>query len=100
MSEQSFLAKKGLRSGVLGSSSDLAVAAPVATGDYDVTASTYASRIGLYFDRTASSEHIGLVVMGTTVARFQQTIAFIDVALTVAGKVTTPASTTGTGSFS
>lgn len=64
MSAQSQLAKNGFRSGVLGSVADLAMAAPLANGNYEVAAHTSASRIGWYFDRTPLAEKVGLVVMG------------------------------------
>lgn len=67
MAEQSFLAKLGLRLGILGSSASLAIAAPLAAGDYSVSAATSVSRIGVYFDRSAGVEKIGFVVMGTEV---------------------------------
>jgi len=86
MTEQSTLAKLGLRLGTLGTSSTLAIAAPVTEGSLSPTASTVSSRIGFFFDRTAASEHIGLVVMGTVTARFQQTIAYVDTAAEVSGQ--------------
>lgn len=63
--EQSTLAPNGLRTGTLGTVSSLAFAAPLAEGDYSETARTSASRIGWYFDRTASVEKLAIVVMGT-----------------------------------
>ncbi len=87
MTEQSTLAKLGLRTGTLGTSSTLAIAAPVTEGDISPTASTVASRIGFFFDRTAASERIGLVVMGTVTARFQQTIVYVDTAAEVSGQL-------------
>jgi len=65
MTEQSTLDYLGLRLGILGSSSNLAIAAPSLASPYDTTTQTYVDRIGLYFNRTAASEHIGFVVMGT-----------------------------------
>ncbi len=65
MADQTLLAKIGLRLGVLGTSAALALAAPLAAGDYSVTAATAASRIGFYFDRTAAAEKIGVVVMAS-----------------------------------
>ena len=65
MAEQTLLAKLGLRLGVLGSSASLAFAAPLATGDFNITAATAANRIGVYFDRTVSSEAVVFNVMGT-----------------------------------
>jgi hypothetical protein len=60
----SFLAALGLRTDKLGTSADLSIAAPLAQGSPDIAAHTDAARIGLYFDRTISSEHLGLVSMG------------------------------------
>lgn len=67
MSMQSFLAKAGLRTAVLGTASSLAMAFPIADGDMSVTAHTAASRIGFYCDRTAAAEKVGVVVMGVEV---------------------------------
>ena len=55
----------GLRLGVLGTAANLAFAAPLASDPGGVAAMTDASRIGLYFDRSAGTEKIGFVVMGT-----------------------------------
>lgn len=73
MTAQSFLAKNGLRTGVLGSAADLAIAAPLAAGNPNPAAGTDASRIGFFFDRTGGSEAVGAVVMGTEIARIQST---------------------------
>ncbi len=64
MAEQSFLAKLGLRLGVLGSSASLALAAPTAAGSYDPAAHTAANRTGFYFGQTASAEKIAAMVGG------------------------------------
>lgn len=71
MAEQSFLNKLGMRLGILGSSAALAVAAPIAAGDYSTTAHTAANRTGLYFGQTASNEKIGIVAGGVTGPQFQ-----------------------------
>ncbi len=65
MAEQSTLDYLGLRLGILGSSSNLAIAAPSLASPYDTTTQTYVDRIGIYFDRTAAAECLGIVVMGT-----------------------------------
>lgn len=62
MAEQSFLNKLGMRLGILGSAASLAIAAPIAAGDYSTTAHTAANRTGMFFDQTASAEKIGFVV--------------------------------------
>lgn len=87
MSMQSFLAKAGLRLSVLGSAASLAIAAPLAAGNPDPAAHTDASRIGVYFDRTAAAEKIGVVVMGAEIL----SVGVAGVTSTV--KVITPAST-------
>ncbi len=70
MSEQSLLAKLGLRLGTLGTLASIAVAAPLTTGDYAVAAATDATRMGWYFDRTAGAERIVFVAQGSRVASF------------------------------
>ena len=65
MSTQSLLAKLGLRLGTLGSAASLALAAPLTEGNLSIDAHTDATRIGVYFDRTAAAEKMGFVVMGT-----------------------------------
>jgi hypothetical protein len=67
MAAQSLLAKMGMRSAILGTAASLAIAAPLAEGDYSMAAHTDASRIGMYFDRTPGVEKIGVVVMGAEV---------------------------------
>lgn len=67
MAVQSFLAKDGLRTGLLGSSSSLAIAFALANSNYSPLAVSDATRIGFYADRTAAAEKIGVVVMGTEV---------------------------------
>jgi hypothetical protein len=62
--EQSLLARLGIRSGILGSASSLAVAAPLSNNNYATTAHTDSGRIGYYFDRTVSAEKMGFVVLG------------------------------------
>ncbi len=71
MAEQSFLAKLGLRLGVLGSTANLALAAPLATGNYDPSCHTAGNRTGLYFDMTASAEKLGIVAGGVTGPTFR-----------------------------
>ncbi len=61
MSMQSFLAKAGLRLSILGSAASLAIAAPIADGNPNPAAHTYANRTGVYFP-TATS--IGVVTNG------------------------------------
>jgi len=65
MTAQSFLAKNGLRSKILGTAAALAIAAPLSAGDDSPAAHTDAARIGWYFDRTAGDEKVSSVVMGT-----------------------------------
>jgi hypothetical protein len=65
MAEQTFLGEIGFRTGLLGSSANLTFAAPVADGNWDETAGTYASRIGSYFSRTGGSEGVYWNVLGT-----------------------------------
>jgi hypothetical protein len=64
MAEQSFLAKLGVRLGILGSSASLAIAAPLAVGNYDPSCQTDSARIGWYFDRTLGVETLSLMVGG------------------------------------
>ncbi len=71
MAEQSFLAKLGLRLGVLGSTANLALAAPLATGNYDPSCHTAGNRTGLYFDMTASAEKLGIVAGGVAGPTFR-----------------------------
>ncbi len=71
MAEQSFLAKLGLRLGVLGSTASLALAAPLATGNYNPSCHTAGNRTGLYFDMTASAEKLGVVAGGVTGPTFR-----------------------------
>lgn len=66
MAEQSFLAKAGLRLGILGSAASLAIAAPLANGNYDPSCHSDAARIGWYFDRTVGAEKLGIVVGGVS----------------------------------
>lgn len=49
----------------LGSLGYLPFAAPLADGDTSVDANSDAQRIGMYFDRTALAEKMGVVVLGT-----------------------------------
>lgn len=73
MSMQSFLAKAGLRLSVLGSSASLAIAAPLANGDMSVAAHTDATRMGMYFDRTAPADpFIGVVAGGVETLRLKK----------------------------
>lgn len=78
MSEQSFLAKLGLRLGVLGSSASLALAAPSATGTYDPACHTAANRTGVYFDMTAAAEKFALIVGGQTGPIFTRNGSVVD----------------------
>jgi hypothetical protein len=66
MAEQGLIGRLGIRLGILGSSASLAIAAPLASGNYDPTCHTDAARIGWYFDRTAGAEKIGMIVGGVT----------------------------------
>ncbi len=94
MAEQSFLNKMGMRLGILGSAASLAIAAPLATGNYDPTCHTDAARTGVYFDRTLGSEALGLIIGGNTGPAFTS-------ATTVVGTVMGGGSTTvGTGAGS
>lgn len=65
MAEQSFLAKAGLRLGLVGSAASLAIAAPLAANNYNPSCHSDAARIGWYFDRTVGAEQLGMVVGGT-----------------------------------
>ncbi len=65
MPAQSFLAKDGLRYGILGSAVSLAVAFPLANGNYSPTAHTDAARMGFYADRTGGAEAVVTNVLGT-----------------------------------
>ncbi len=82
MAEVSFLAKLGLRIGVLGSSASLALAAPIAAGSIDPASQTAANRTGLYFDQTAAAEQIGVVVGGQTGPLFMRNGSVVDVQMT------------------
>ncbi len=86
MSEQSFLAKIGVRIGVLGSLANLAIAAPLADGNYSPAAHTDASRMGFWFDRSVGLEFVGVAVMGNFSAAFGLTFAEF------AGQIIAPAS--------
>ncbi len=66
MAEQSFLTKLGMRFGTLGIAASLAMAAPLATGDYNTTCGTDSNRVGWYFDRTVGVERIVEVVGGAS----------------------------------
>lgn len=79
MAEQSFLAKLGLRIGIVGSSAALAIAAPIANADYSTTANTAANRTGWYFDQTAAAEKIGMIVGGQTGPLYTRNGAVVDV---------------------
>ncbi len=95
MAEQSFLAKLGLRLGVLGSSASLAFAAPLATGNYDPSCHTDAARIGWYFDRAVGAEKIGMVVGGQTGPLYTRNGSVVDTLFT--GQVTVGDGTTAAG---
>jgi hypothetical protein len=69
VTENSHLAKNGMRVGILGSATVLAVAAPLVDGSYDPAAHTEGGRIGWYFARAPGAEHIGHVVLGTVVTQ-------------------------------
>ena len=71
MSTQSFLARNGIRTGILGSTALLAFSAPVSDTDSDADSNSYASRIGMYFDRTGSQERMGVVILGTETVQFR-----------------------------
>jgi hypothetical protein len=86
MAAQSLLAKLGMRSATLGTAASLAIAAPLAEGDYSMAAHTDASRIGWYFERVPTAEKIGMVVMGSEVLRVGVS------AVTSIVRVNTPAS--------
>jgi hypothetical protein len=75
MAEQSFLAKLGVRAGIVGSSAALAIAAPLANGNYDPSCHADSARIGWYFDRTLNSEMIAMYVGGQPAA---QAYKFLD----------------------
>ncbi len=64
MAEQSLLAKLGLRTGTVGSSSSLAIAFGNSGGTTPNTVHTAANRTGLYADLTGAAEKIGLVIGG------------------------------------
>jgi len=64
MPSQAFLAKHGLLLGELGSAADLAIAAPLADGNYSPAAATDAARTGLFFSRTPGAELVGIVAGG------------------------------------
>ncbi len=78
MAEQSFLNKMGMRLGILGSAASLAIAAPLANGDYNPSCHTDAARIGVYFDRTLGSEKIALIVGGNTGPIFTRNGSAVD----------------------
>jgi hypothetical protein len=81
MAEQSFLAKLGVRLGVLGSAASLAIAAPLAAGNYDPSCHTDAARTGWYFDRTAGAEKIGMVVGGLSAVLFTRSGSNVNVTM-------------------
>jgi hypothetical protein len=68
MATTPFILERGGFTQILGSASSLAFAAPLSNGSRDAAALTDATRIGWFWDRTASSEKAGLVVQGTEVA--------------------------------
>lgn len=96
MAEQSFLAKAGLRLGILGSSASLAFAAPLATGNYDPSCHTDAARIGMYYDRTAGAEAIGFIVGGQSGPLFTRSGTSVNVLFPGASPTLTIGSGTGT----
>ena len=79
--EQSLLARMGVRSGILGSAASLALAAPLSEGSHAVAAHTHASRMGLYFDRTASAEKMGFIILA------QERLAITTNGITVTGTI-------------
>lgn len=92
MAAQSFLAKNGMRTGLLGSAAALAIAFS-ATGDPD--AGTDAARIGFYADDAAGSEVLGTVVGGVTGPTFTRNGSAVDTNLP--GKVIIADTTASTG---
>ncbi len=82
MAEQSFLNKLGMRFGILGSSAALAWAAPLSTGDYSTSCHTDAARIGMYFDRTAAAEKMGIIVGGQTGPLYTRSGTVVDAQFT------------------
>ncbi len=92
MAEQSFIAKLGIRLGVVGSSAALAIAAPLSNGSVDPAAATDATRTGVYFDMTAAAQKFGIVVGGQTGPLFTRNGSVVDAAFTgalsVAGTLT------------
>lgn len=56
----------------LGSTGNLAIAAPLVDGDESQTANTAGNRIGWYFDRTGGLESITATVLGTDVLKIYQ----------------------------
>lgn len=74
MAATSALARLGLRIATLGSAANLAIAAPIAEGDVSPTAHTDATRVGVYFDRTApANPFIGFVAGGVEGLRVAKT---------------------------
>jgi len=67
MADQSFLARLGLRLGILGSAATLAIAAPDADGNYNDDCRTNGTRLGIYFDRTPAANAIGFVNNGNVI---------------------------------
>lgn len=67
MPARSLFAKDGIRLGKPGSLSDLAFAFPLAAGLDSADAHTDAACIGFYADRTAGTEHVGIVVLQTNI---------------------------------
>ncbi len=103
MAEQSFLAKLGLRLGVLGTSASLALAAPLATGNYDPSCHTDAARIGWYFDRAVGAEKIGMIVGGQTGPVYTRSGVLVNAQFTgsvIAGDGTVSANMTINGATS
>ncbi len=86
MAEQSFLNKMGMRLGILGSAASLAIAAPLANGDYNPSCHTDAARIGVYFDRTVGAERYCFIVGGQTGPIYTRNGSVVDAAFS--GQVT------------
>lgn len=72
MADQSLLARLGFRLGTLGTTANLAIAAPLANGDYNPAAHTDANRLGFAFDRTPGSTGIDVVINGVQAFRMDE----------------------------
>lgn len=90
---QSLLARNGFRSGVLGSDTDLAIAAPLGVLNPDPAAHTHANRIGFYFSRDSGEEKVATVVMG--VERFAVTATGVELPAATEDDIVLRAKVTG-----